>query len=59
MISFRFKLFILFCVLFEFQDKEAAREKWKDLRISQIEYAAMNYKGKYHTLGLILIVLGE
>ena len=46
-------------MLFEFQDKEAAREKWKALRISQIEYAAMNYKGKYHTLGLILIVLGE
>ena len=26
---------------------EAAREKWKDLRISRIEYAAMNYKGEY------------
>ena len=42
-----------------FKDKEAAREKWKDLRNSLVEYAAMNYKGKYHTLDLILIVLGE
>ena len=46
-------------MLFEFQDNEVAREKWKDLRISQIEFAGNNYKGKYHALCLILIVLGE
>ena len=46
-------------MLFDIQDKEAVREKLKDLRISHIDYAAMNYKGKYHTLYLILIILGE
>ena len=63
--NFEFFLFplglnsLFYFMLFKFQDNEAAREKWKDLRIFQIEYAVMNYKRKYHTLWFILIVLEE